>query len=108
MIGNRLTVLREEKKLQQKDLAEDLNLAPSTISSYERNVSEPADEIKIRIAKYFDISIDYLIGVTDLRIPFIKTDAVDLPKGFPKEEIPTVQRCIRLLMLEHEANNKLS
>lgn len=103
MIGSRLTILREDLDLQQKDLAEALNLAPSTISAYERDVSEPSDEIKIRIAKYFDVSIDYLVGATDLRIQLVRTDAVDLPKGFPKAEIPTLKRCIKLLMLEHEA-----
>lgn len=65
MIGERLQELRKDHGLSQREFGEKLNLSPHTISSYERNCSEPKDEIKIKIAKIFDISLDYLLGLTD-------------------------------------------
>lgn len=100
MIGDRLAELRKDKSLFQQELAEELGLAASTISSYEIGNSSPDDKTKVRLAKLFNISLDYLLGAIDEEIPLVRGDRVDLPKGFPAEKIPDVKRYIRLLMME--------
>ncbi len=70
MLGERLLQLRKEAQLTQDELAEILRINKHSISSYERNKSEPPDELKIAIAKYFKVSIDYLLGITDNPIPY--------------------------------------
>lgn len=67
MDGNRLRLLREEKKLNQEDLAGILSVSTSAIGMYERDFREPDDDTKIKISKYFDCSVDYLLGITDSR-----------------------------------------
>lgn len=69
MKGSRIKLLREEKGLKQEELAKILSIAPSTIGMYERDAREPNDEIKIKIADYFGVSVDYILGKSDVRNP---------------------------------------
>ena len=59
--GERLRALIEERGVTQKALAEQLNIAPSTISSYVQNTREPDFETLKRLAKCFDVTPDYLL-----------------------------------------------
>ena len=63
MDGERLMILRKEKGLTQKELAEKLSVSINTISLYERNKIEPPDKVKIQISRFFDVSMDYLMGL---------------------------------------------
>ncbi len=59
--GDNLRTLIEERDLTQKELAKQLNLAPSTMGSYVQNTREPDFNTLKMIANYFDVSIDYLL-----------------------------------------------
>lgn len=56
------------------------------------------DNIKLKLAKHFNVSLDYLLGAIDEEIPLVRESRIDLPKGFPPEEIPKVQEYIRLIV----------
>ena len=60
--SDNLRTLIEEKGITQKELAAKLNVAPSTIGSYVQNVREPDFATLKSIAKFFDVSIDYLLN----------------------------------------------
>ena len=61
----RLKKLRKHRKISQLKLALDLNMNQNTISRYE-NMERQADyETLIKIADYFNVSIDYLLGRTE-------------------------------------------
>nr|DAX81399.1 MAG TPA: repressor protein [Caudoviricetes sp.] len=60
--GNRLKTLRENHNLSQKEFANILNIANSTLSQYESDKRVPSDEVKLQIAKYFNVTTDYLLG----------------------------------------------
>ncbi|KAB3527284.1 cobalamin-dependent protein [Alkaliphilus serpentinus] len=59
--GDRLKALRKAKKLTQKELAESLNLAQTTIANYEGNLRLPNYDTLNTLAKTFEVSIDFLI-----------------------------------------------
>lgn len=60
-LGERLKKLRESRGKTQPQMAHDLKLAPGTVSRWEREVGEPqAGQLKM-LAKYFDVSLDYLL-----------------------------------------------
>lgn len=63
--GTTLRRLRTENKLTQKQLADSLGLAFSTISMYERGIREPDFETLEAIADYFNVSMDVLHGKSD-------------------------------------------
>lgn len=65
MIGRRIKHLRKEMNLLQKDLAEKLNLTQQTISLYESEKRQPDYETLQKIADFFNVSVDYLLGRTD-------------------------------------------
>ena len=70
MLGERLAYLRRREGISQKELGSKLNLSHYTISSYEKDRSEPNDEIKARIARYFNVSSDFLMGLIDQPLPY--------------------------------------
>jgi transcriptional regulator with XRE-family HTH domain len=67
--NKRLRQLRQKNNLTQGDLAEILGLKPTAISNYESERNEPSFEKLIALSKYFDVSCDYLLGVTDSYLP---------------------------------------
>lgn len=60
--ARRLTLLRENKDLKKNQLAAILNVSDSCISQYESGRSMPGCDILVRIAQYFGVSVDYLLG----------------------------------------------
>ncbi len=63
--GQRLKEVRYDKKITQIALAEKLNVDKSTIAKYETDKIEPSISMLIELAKFFDVSTDYLLGLTD-------------------------------------------
>ena len=61
----RLKELRKKKGISQLRLATDLNTTQNTISRYETGEREPGIGELIKLADYFHVSVDYLIGRTD-------------------------------------------
>jgi len=61
----RLKELRKEKGISQLKLAMDINTNQNTISRYETGEREPGINELIKLANYFDVSIDYLLEQTD-------------------------------------------
>lgn len=86
MIGERLLDLRKDAGLTQDELAVILKINKHSISSYEREKSEPPDAIKIGIANYFHVSVDYLLGLTDDPSPHaVHHSVLKLPPQFPEK-----------------------
>lgn len=100
MKGNRIKLLREEKKIRQDELAKILSISPSAVGMYERDEREPNDEITLRLAEYFNVSTDYLLGKSDVRNPeelknvkFANAGGLDT-KGLDEEDLEELQRQI--------------
>lgn len=88
MIGERLLELRKDAGLTQDELASILCINKHSISSYEREKSEPPDAIKIAIARHFNVSVDYLLGITDNPVPIDQQPPLlRLPSRFPQHAI---------------------
>lgn len=73
----RLKELRKQKKYNQERLAMELNVSQATISAYKTGERTPDLEMLIRIANYFNVSVDYLIGNSDI----LKTLSSDLTQN---------------------------
>ena len=64
-VNFRMRELRKARKISQLKMAMDLNMNQNTISRYETGSHQADYETLIKIADYFDVSIDYLLGRTD-------------------------------------------
>ncbi len=68
----RIRDLREDKDLKQKDLAEYLNCSQVCYSYYEIGKREIPAEVLIALSKFYGVSVDYLLGLTDEKKPYPK------------------------------------
>ena len=63
ILGNRIRHLRESQHLNQIALSKKLHISNATLSQYESGTRIPSDEMKVAIARFFGVSIDYLLGL---------------------------------------------
>lgn len=68
----RLKDLREELDIPQRVLADYLHIKQNTYSQYENEVRQIPIELLIKLAEYFNVSTDYLLGITNTKTPFPK------------------------------------
>ena len=70
--SNRIRALREDNDLNQTSIAQLLNVGQKTYSDYELGkIRIPIDSL-IVLAKFYNVSMDYICGVTDIKTPFPK------------------------------------
>ena len=65
LFPERLTQLRTNRQLRQRELAKSLHVSTSAISNYEQRLRYPDIDMLIRIADYFGVTTDYLLGRTE-------------------------------------------
>ena len=63
MLGDKIKVLREGKNVSQKELAQAIGVSDVMISLYEQGKKYPSLSTIVRIAEYFNVSTDYLLGI---------------------------------------------
>lgn len=91
MIGERLYDLRKDAGMTQDELAKLLKISKHSISAYERDKNEPPDSIKIAIARLFNVSVDYLVGLSDIPTPANSSRVLPLPSNFPSDLLPELK-----------------
>lgn len=65
MVFNNIKNLRVDRDIRQKDIAKLLNISQNTYSQYETGVIALTAEVLIKLADYYGVSVDYLLGRTD-------------------------------------------
>lgn len=89
-LSKRMKLLRVESDRKQKELAISLNCSNAAVSSYEKGRNEPSLDTLIKIACFYNVSTDYLLGITDLPDPVDKRPYL-ISKGY------SVSRFLKLL-----------
>jgi transcriptional regulator with XRE-family HTH domain len=74
----RLKMLREESKISQQKLADAIGMSQSSVNDYENRGIEPDIATLIRIADYFETSVDYVVAHTTIRRRIEEVSAFDL------------------------------
>lgn len=109
--GSRLRNLREDSNLTQTELANIFKVTPPSISQYEKDVRSPDYSLLIKIADFFNVSVDYLLGRTNVREinkgkedEFITMAAhrADDSNSSPVKDIEGLKDLVRSVILEHE------
>lgn len=90
-----LKELRGEKGVSQKEVAKNLNTTDVTIGRYENGDREPKGDMLYSLAKYYDVSVDYLLGYSNKRKPLTNlTDkqkkAIELADQLTDEEFNNI------------------
>ena len=84
--GIRIAKLRAAKGLSQAQLAERIGITKSMVSAYENSIRMPSYPVLIKIARVFNVSVDYLLGMENS--PVLRTD------GLTEKQIAVVQDVI--------------
>ena len=105
--GKRLRKLREEKELTIREFAAKFGVGKTTISNWETDNRFPGQDKLIKIADYFDVSLDYLLCRTDNKEVIIVSDTVDgknvefgvdkayYPDGLTHEQVVEILRKLK-------------
>lgn len=87
-IAQHIVLLRKENRLTQEQLAEVLGITRGSLSMYEIGKREPDLQLVVRIAQHFQVSTDFLLGVSKDRFPL----SLD---GLTEEDKQTVRRWLQ-------------
>lgn len=80
-IGERIKELREDKGINQLELSKIFNVHKGTISNWENNKRTPDTEMLKRISDFFNCSVDYLVGNSDIKNPLKNSGNDELIKA---------------------------
>jgi transcriptional regulator with XRE-family HTH domain len=102
MIGDTLRFLREKTNKTQEEAAKALGIKRSTYSHFENNRNNPDNETLVKMANYFNVSTDYLLG-RDPKEDALKTaDLADDDtiftfegKPIPEQDLEYMKRLLR-------------
>ena len=77
---NRMKDLREDRDLRQIDVAEKTGIDQRTLSNYETGKTNPDSYAIIKLAEFYGVSCDYLLGVSDFNVANMSDVADELKK----------------------------
>lgn len=66
----KLRTLREERGLTQKQVAEIVNMSQTGYNQYEIGKNDVPTSILIKLALFYDTSVDYILGLTNIKTPY--------------------------------------
>ena len=98
IIGIKLKELRKKRKLRQEQVAEILSVNKSAISLYESGMRQPSLEMLIAFARFYRVSTDYLLGITETRNLNIT--------GLTEHEIDVISEMVAILVKKNGLLNK--
>jgi len=98
-LGDMLSELRKDQGLTQCDLSEILHISNSSISAYETGSRTPNIEILIALSRYFNVSVDYLLGLSPVNL----SSTVLSDEVIPGKTIGSIIQEIRLLSVEQKS-----
>ena len=75
---NRLEDLRDEKNLYKKNVAQNIGVVESVYSEWENGKASIPTKRLYQLAEFFEVNIDYLIGITDKRVKIRKNKEIDI------------------------------
>ena len=98
-IGDRIKKLRRKNNWTQKDLANILDVSPSTIGMYEQNRREPDNDLLLKISQVLNVSLDRLLGNTKYsEPPAPRSELYDLIDQMDESEIAELENYVDFIL----------
>lgn len=94
----KISLLRREQNISQKQAAEDLGISQALLSHYEKGIRECGLHFVVKAADYYQVSCDYLLGRTNRRSPAgVSFSEQELPGTDPAQAVPPFEHSRRKL-----------
>lgn len=105
----RFKELREDQALSQKDIAKEIGVTPSAWSAYEKGKQKPSVDVLYKIADRFDVSLDWFLGLTDIKSANLSDSGnlIDFLYGleyisFDNSEKKNIENSFQIIKYEYE------
>lgn len=95
-----ITLLRKEKNLNQKDVANDLGVSQALLSHYEKGIRECSLDFVVKIADYYEVSTDYLLGRSTQRY----SDITDVDEEVSDEKRKAISQIVSKKLITNSIN----
>ena len=105
-LGKRLRELRLEKGLNQIDVANILGIERSTYGKYETGDSSPDYEKLLKLADFYNVSRDYILGKTNIKDPIETIAAHHDGDDWTEEELEEIERFKEFVRMRRKNKNK--
>ncbi len=102
LFGDKLRELRKEKKVSQEEIGKLCGVAKNTVSNWENNINKPDIDLVLKLAQYFNVTTDYLLGFTQDDLDKIKQLEIAL-KNAGVDNIEQAMQIIEILKNEKDA-----
>jgi len=97
-IGEHIMLLRKQKKLSQSALGKTIGTSGDIIGRYERNLITPSIDVIIKIADSLGVSIDYLVGKTNLMLDIKLLKRIEDIEELPKDKKDYIFNLVDILV----------
>ena len=104
-LKSRLAILRKDKGISQTELGNIAGIHPNVLGRYERGEATPSVDMAAKLADALGVSLDYLVGKTDMELDQNMIDKVLTIQKLPEED----QKCILYSidgLIQHALNRK--
>jgi transcriptional regulator with XRE-family HTH domain len=102
-LGSHIATLRKDKKISQQELGKLAGTSGDLIGRYERDEVKPSIEVVIKLADALNVSLDYLVGKTDLELDTAALKRLELISKLPQEEKKQLLHVIDALLRDFNA-----
>jgi len=92
--GKRLAQIRKEKKLSQSDLAKMVDIHANVLGRYERGEARPFVEMAAKLAEALQVSLDFLVGNSDLKFDKETINRIVGMQSLDEEEQKTIFKIV--------------
>ena len=107
-LGQRITSLRKKKKLSQGELGKLVETSGDIIGRYERDEVKPSIEVVIRMADALEVSLDFLVGKTELELDTSTINRIQEVAKLPEQEKQQVFMVLDALLRDFKARKAYS
>jgi transcriptional regulator with XRE-family HTH domain len=102
-LGQQITALRKKKGISQADLGKRVETSGDIIGRYERDEVKPSIEVVIRMADTLEVSLDFLVGKTDLELDSSTLNRIREVTALPDEDRKQVFMVVDALVRDFKA-----
>lgn len=106
--GENVALARKRKKLSQDELAKKVGTISVTIGRYERNEIKPSIEVASKIADTLEVSLDYLVGKSDIVLDKNLVKKIADIQKLPQEERDCVNKMLEAFLRDFNAKKAYS
>ena len=107
-LGEHITTLRKKNKLSQQELGKLAGTSGDLVGRYERDEVKPSIEVVIRLADALGVSLDFLVGKTELELDKEALKRLEQISLLPEEEQAQLYRVVDALLRDFKAKQAYS